>query len=140
MHTLTERRTYDVSEAAQALGISRRKAIEEIRRTGKLAGVGVICVGRRILIPKELFDRALSGMTVSGDYDQNTMRTTLAENTMTGSNRVATRRPMTCFEGLLEYADETVNVIIDFRFSGRRIPGRFLIVAMIFAIQAVIVS
>lgn len=71
MSTATERRTYDVPEAAQALGISPWKAGEEIRRTGKLAGVPVIRIGRRILIPKDALERVLSGESAFTDSQPN---------------------------------------------------------------------
>lgn len=61
MPTTAERRTYDVEECAAQLGINRFVAYDMIRRTGHLAGVPVIHAGRRVLIPKEAFDRVLAG-------------------------------------------------------------------------------
>lgn len=61
MSTATEPRVYSVRVAAQLAGVSEWLAGEEIRRTGTLAGVPVIRVGRRILIPREAFDRTLAG-------------------------------------------------------------------------------
>lgn len=68
MSTATERRTYDVTEAARLAGVSPWKAGEEIRSTGALAGVPVIRIGRRILIPRAAFDRVLNGEPVHTDY------------------------------------------------------------------------
>jgi excisionase family DNA binding protein len=43
--------TFTVSEAAEVLGIGRNTAYQEAK-TGELAGVPVIRVGRRLLIPR----------------------------------------------------------------------------------------
>lgn len=41
-----------IPEAAKLLGISRNSAYETARRDGELAGVPVIHVGRRLVVPK----------------------------------------------------------------------------------------
>lgn len=141
MSTAIEPRVYSVREAARLAGISEWLAGEEIRRTGTLAGVRCIRIGRHVLVPKEAFDRILAGVAANdGEFGQSGPRSTPVEKAGTEPNRTAKLRATTRLQGLLEYADETVNVIIDFRFSGRRKSGRFLIVAMILAIQAAIVS
>ena len=61
MTTSLDSRVYSIREAAQVAGISEWLAGEEIRRTGKLAGIQVIRVGRRILVPRDGLDRVLSG-------------------------------------------------------------------------------
>jgi excisionase family DNA binding protein len=55
-----ERRTYDVEEAARLLGIGRTAAYEAAR-DGEIAGVRVIRIGRRMLVPREALDRVLRG-------------------------------------------------------------------------------
>src|ERR1051326_396982 len=55
-----ERKTYTVDEAAKLLGIGRNSAYAEIK-TGRLAGVSVIKVGSRLLLPKLALDRVLAG-------------------------------------------------------------------------------
>lgn len=57
----TQSRTISVEEAARMLGVSRWAAYQEIAQTDQLAGVRVIRIGRRILIPREALDRVLSG-------------------------------------------------------------------------------
>jgi hypothetical protein len=49
--TNMEQQTADVKEAAQRCGISAALAYREIRATGKLAGVPIIRVGRRMVVP-----------------------------------------------------------------------------------------
>ena len=44
--------TLTVTEAANLLGISRNTAYDVVRRDGELAGVPVIRVGRRLLLPR----------------------------------------------------------------------------------------
>ena len=44
--------TLTVIEASAWLGISKNTAYEAVRRDGKLAGVSVIRVGRRLLVPR----------------------------------------------------------------------------------------
>lgn len=56
-----ERQTYDVPHCARRLGIHERTAYDLIQRTDQLAGVRVIRVGRRVLIPAADFDRVLAG-------------------------------------------------------------------------------
>jgi hypothetical protein len=59
MSTTTNSRVYSVREAAQVAGVSEWLAGEEIRNTGSLAGVAVIRIGRRVVIPKDALDNAL---------------------------------------------------------------------------------
>jgi hypothetical protein len=47
--------TLTVTAAAALLGIARNSAFEAIRRDGELAGVPVIRVGRRLLVPRAPF-------------------------------------------------------------------------------------
>ena len=49
-----------VEEAAKVLGISRWLAYEQAR-TGELAGVRVIRIGRRLLVPRAALERVLAG-------------------------------------------------------------------------------
>lgn len=51
--------TFKVWEAAQLCGVSRGVAYEQIRRTGEIAGVRVLVVGHRLLIPAALLRTAL---------------------------------------------------------------------------------
>lgn len=63
MSPSTNSRVYSVREAAQLAGVSEWLAGEEIRRTGTLAGVRVLRIGRRTLVPRAAFDQALAGVT-----------------------------------------------------------------------------
>ena len=47
--------TLTVTAAAALLGISRNSAFEAIRRDDELAGIGIIHVGRRLLVPRAPF-------------------------------------------------------------------------------------
>ncbi len=47
--------TFTVPEAAKLLGVGRNLAYEIVARDGELAGVPVIRVGRRLLIPQARF-------------------------------------------------------------------------------------
>ncbi len=47
--------TLTVTEAAKLLGVGRNLAYEIVARDGELAGVPVIRVGRRLLIPQARF-------------------------------------------------------------------------------------
>lgn len=69
MVTKTPRATLTIDEAAQALGIGRTLIYEEVRRTGQLAGVRVLRVGKRWLVPRQAFERALAGETATGPTD-----------------------------------------------------------------------
>lgn len=60
---------YNVQQAAALLGVSDGSAYQEIKLTGRLAGIPVIRVGRRITISQELLDRRLRGETLPGDRD-----------------------------------------------------------------------
>lgn len=61
------RRTLTVPEAATLLGISSWKAYESIRTTGKLAGIDVLRVGRRVMVPADPLERLLHGKPVASD-------------------------------------------------------------------------
>ncbi len=52
-----ERQTYKVEEAAKILGIGRNLAYELVR-SGQIPSLRL---GRRIVVPKGVFDRLLSG-------------------------------------------------------------------------------
>jgi hypothetical protein len=60
-----ERRTVSVEEAARELGISRALAYDLARTTGRLGGVPVVRLGRRIVVPRAALDRVLAGDTPS---------------------------------------------------------------------------
>ena len=51
--------TLTIPQVAELLGVSRNTAYETARRDGQLAGVAVLRVGRRILIPAAPFRAAL---------------------------------------------------------------------------------
>lgn len=51
--------TITITEAASIMGISRGLAYSAVARDGGLAGVRVIVVGRRLLIPTAPFRKAL---------------------------------------------------------------------------------
>jgi excisionase family DNA binding protein len=53
----TERRTYDVDEAAEILGIGRGQCYAAVRR-GQIASIKI---GKRVLIPRTAIDRLLGG-------------------------------------------------------------------------------
>jgi hypothetical protein len=61
MSTTVSPHVYTVREAAQLVGVSEWLAGQEIRRTGTIAGVQVIRVGKRVLIPRDALDRVLAG-------------------------------------------------------------------------------
>ena len=54
------RATITIDEAAVLLGISRWTAYKQAK-TGTLAGVPVLKVGKRVLVPRVPFERALNG-------------------------------------------------------------------------------
>jgi hypothetical protein len=54
----TKRLTYNIEEAGDKLGLGRN-ASYEAARTGQIAGVPVIRVGKRMLVPRVAFDRLL---------------------------------------------------------------------------------
>lgn len=54
-HTMEERKTYTVEEAAERLGISRNSAYEAVRR-GEIPSLRI---GRRVLIPRAALERML---------------------------------------------------------------------------------
>ena len=51
--------TTTISRAAEMMGVSRNHAYSVVARDGKLAGISVIKVGRRLLIPTAPFREAL---------------------------------------------------------------------------------
>lgn len=51
--------TVQIPEAAEMLGIARNSAYKEARDTGQLAGISVIKVGRRLVLPRAPLMRAL---------------------------------------------------------------------------------
>jgi excisionase family DNA binding protein len=46
------RATITIEEAAELLGVSRNTAYQHAAKDGRLAGVPVICVGRRKVLPR----------------------------------------------------------------------------------------
>lgn len=46
-----KRATLKIWEAAQLCGVSRGVAYEQVRQTGEIAGVRVLVVGHRLLVP-----------------------------------------------------------------------------------------
>jgi excisionase family DNA binding protein len=54
----TERRTYDMVEGAAMLGVSRGH-IYQMARAGEIPGV--LSVGRRLLISRQVFDAWIAG-------------------------------------------------------------------------------
>ncbi len=60
MQGSTECKTYSIEETAARLGIGRNQAYERAK-TGRIAGVAVIRVGKRMLVPKAPLDRVLDG-------------------------------------------------------------------------------
>jgi len=66
MSIATESRgTLTIEEAAQVLGISRWLAYEEAK-SGYLAGVKVLRIGRRLIVPRAAFERVLAGDALQG--------------------------------------------------------------------------
>jgi len=55
------RLTYTIDEAAALLGVGRNLAYEEAAKTGRIANVAVIKVGKRLLISRAALDRILDG-------------------------------------------------------------------------------
>ena len=55
-----EARTYSVAQVGQLLGISRTFAYEQAK-TGNIAGIPVIRLGTRMVVPREPVDRLLRG-------------------------------------------------------------------------------
>ncbi len=56
-------RTMTIEEVAAELGISRGTAYEEAR-SGNIAGIPVLRIGRRLIVPKSAVDRVLEGIEV----------------------------------------------------------------------------
>jgi excisionase family DNA binding protein len=59
------RNTLSIEQAAEVLGISRTLAYEAAR-SGFLAGVPVLRVGRRLLVPRAALERVLAGERLPG--------------------------------------------------------------------------
>jgi excisionase family DNA binding protein len=57
MEAKIERKTLTVTEAAKALGVSRNKAYEAVRR----GEIPTIKIGKRILVPVAALERMLQG-------------------------------------------------------------------------------
>ena len=55
MNPVTQRDTYTIQEAGQRLGIGRNAAYDAARR----GEIPTIKIGRRLLVPKRLFERLL---------------------------------------------------------------------------------
>jgi hypothetical protein len=58
--TRLEPLTLTVEEAAAMIGVGRTLAFETVRTTGAIAGVPVLRVGRRVLVPRAPLERVLS--------------------------------------------------------------------------------
>jgi excisionase family DNA binding protein len=57
METETTRRTYNIEEAAEMLGIGRNQGYEAARR----GDIPTIKIGKRLLVPKAALERMLKG-------------------------------------------------------------------------------
>lgn len=57
--TRLQRHTYTVRQAAALLGIGKSSAYRQIEREGQLAGVPVVRVGHRLVIPRAKLHEAL---------------------------------------------------------------------------------
>jgi len=55
-----ERRTLDIPEFARWLGISRSQGYAEARK-GSVAGVPVIRIGTRLVVPRDLAEHVIAG-------------------------------------------------------------------------------
>lgn len=64
MDLMSERATYSVPEWAKRLGISKQLAYQHARASGEIAGVPVICIGKRMVLSREAADRVLRGELV----------------------------------------------------------------------------
>lgn len=60
----TKRATYSIPEWATLLGISKQYAYLRARETGEIAGVRVLTIGRRMVVPRAAADRVLNGAPV----------------------------------------------------------------------------
>jgi hypothetical protein len=71
---VTEPATLTIPEAAALLGVGRNLAYEVAKDTGQLAGVGVIRLGRRLVIPRVPFLTALgvehNGHREAADHEE----------------------------------------------------------------------
>lgn len=63
--TLQRPETTAVEDACKRLGINRSTGYAEIARTGHLAGIPVLRIGKRLLIPTAALDRTLRVQTES---------------------------------------------------------------------------
>jgi excisionase family DNA binding protein len=54
-------RTYTIEEAAALLGIGRSAAYDAAKNRGEIAGIKVLRVGGRLLVPRAPLDRVLNG-------------------------------------------------------------------------------
>jgi len=68
--------TLTITEAAELLGVGRNLAYEIATRDGELAGVPVIRVGRRLLIPSA---RLLAVLGLNGNSDPSVARDTMVK-------------------------------------------------------------
>ena len=57
--TSVPRTTYTIAEAARLLGVAKNSAYQAVQRNGALAGVDVIRVGRRLVVPSVPLRQAL---------------------------------------------------------------------------------
>ena len=58
MSEITQRKTYTVEEAGEALGLSRNGAYDAVKRGDIIS----IRIGKRILIPRAALDRMIDGV------------------------------------------------------------------------------
>lgn len=64
--------TYRIPEAAALLGVSKNHAYNEASATGSLAGVPVIRVGQRLVVPRAHLDAILGIGTEGHNSDRPT--------------------------------------------------------------------
>ncbi len=57
--TSVPRTTYTIVEAARLLGVAKNSAYQAVQRNGALAGVDVIRVGKRLVVPSVPLRQAL---------------------------------------------------------------------------------
>ncbi|MBI4202175.1 MAG: helix-turn-helix domain-containing protein [Chloroflexi bacterium] len=58
-------KTYTIHEAAGLLGIGRSAAYDAAKNRGEIAGIRVLRVGGRLLVPRAPLDRLLNGESVA---------------------------------------------------------------------------
>ena len=61
MQHTSERKTYNIEEAGRLLGIGRNQAYE----AAKSGQIPTIKIGKRLLVPKAVLDRMLSGASTA---------------------------------------------------------------------------